>query len=139
MLACYWQARKDVPESEIREIIKQSSNNYSSPNNEYGYGIPDFEKALDMLNLENCDIFDEKSLFSVYPNPSNGVVKFTLNYDVKVTVQVFDMLGKMIYISDNHNGNISELNAFLSNLDAGVYMIKASGDKNIFTTKLVKY
>jgi hypothetical protein len=139
MLACYWQARKDAPEGKIREIIKKSSNNYSSPNNEYGYGIPDFEKALDMLNLENCDIFDEKPLFYVYPNPSNGMVNFNLNYDVNVIVQVFDMLGKVIYISDNHNGDMTELNAFLSNIDEGVYMIKALGDKNIFTTKLVKY
>lgn len=139
MLACYWQARKDAPEGKIREVIKKSSNNYSSPNNEYGYGIPDFEKALDMLNLENCDIFDEKPLFYVYPNPSNGMVNFNLNYDVNVIVQVFDMLGKVIYISDNHNGDMTELNAFLSNLDEGVYMIKALGDKNIFTTKLVKY
>lgn len=139
MLACYWQARKDVPESKIREIIKQSSNNYLSPNNEYGYGIPDFEKALDLLNLENCDILGEKNLFLVYPNPSNGVVEFALNYDVNVVVQVFDMLGKMIYISDNHNGSMDELNVFLSNLDEGVYVIKALGDKNIFTTKLIKY
>jgi subtilisin family serine protease len=29
VLACYWQARRDVPESKIREIIKQSSNNFS--------------------------------------------------------------------------------------------------------------
>jgi hypothetical protein len=139
MLACYWQARRDAPEGKIREVIKKSSNNYSSPNNEYGYGIPDFEKALDMLNLENCDIFDEKPLFYVYPNPSNGMVNFNLNYDVNVIVQVFDMLGKVIYISDNHNSDMTELNAFLSNLDEGVYMIKALGDKNIFTTKLVKY
>ena len=139
VLACYWQARRDVPESKIREIIKQSSNNFSSPNNEYGYGIPDFEKALDLLNLENCDILDEKTLFSVYPNPSNGVVKFTLNFDVKITVQVFDILGKIIYVSDNHNGGMDELNVFLSNLDEGLYMIKAFGEKNIFTTKLVKY
>ena len=139
MLACYWQARRDAPEGKIREVIKKSSNNYSSPNNEYGYGIPDFEKALDMLNLENCDIFDEKPLFYVYPNPSNGMVNFNLNYDVNVIVQVFDMLGKIVYVFDNHNGDFAELNAFLSNLDAGVYMIKASGDKNIFTTKLVKY
>lgn len=139
MLACYWQARKDAPESKIREIIKQSSNNYSSPNNEYGYGIPDFEKALDMLNLENCDILGENNLFSVYPNPSNGVVEFALNYDIKVTVQVYDMLGKMIYMFDNHNSDIDELNSFLSNLEEGVYMIKALGDGNIFTTKLIKY
>ena len=139
MLACYWQARKDAPEGKIREVIKKSSNNYSSPNNEYGYGIPDFEKALDMLSLEKCDIFDEKPLFYVYPNPSNGMVNFNLNYDVNVIVQVFDMLGKMVYIFDNHNGDFAELNAFLSNLDEGVYMIKALGDKNSFTTKLVKY
>ena len=67
------------------------------------------------------------------------MVNFNLNYDVNVIVQVFDMLGKMVYVFDNHNGDFAELNAFLSNLDAGVYMIKASGDKNIFTTKLVKY
>jgi hypothetical protein len=85
------------------------------------------------------DILGEKNLFSVYPNPSNGAVKFTLNFDVKITVQVFDILGKMIYISDNHNGGMDELNVFLSNLDEGIYMIKAFGEKNIFTTKLVKY
>jgi hypothetical protein len=67
------------------------------------------------------------------------MVNFNLNYDVNVIVQVFDMLGKVIYISDNHNSDMTELNAFLSNLDEGVYMIKALGDKNIFTTKLVKY
>lgn len=139
MAACFWQARKDAPESTIREIIKQSSNNYLTPNSEYGYGIPDFRRALDLLNLEECDIFDEKSLFSVFPNPSNGVVELKLNYDENASVQVFDMMGKMIYNFDNHSDNMEEVNACLSNLGEGVYFVKVIVNESNYTSKLIKY
>ena len=139
MLACYWQARPDASEGVIRSIIKESANNFMTPNNQYGYGIPDFKNALDMLNLENCDIFSEKSLFSVFPNPSSGIVKLGLNSDEKVDISVFDVMGKMIYSFDNQNDNISDVDVFLSNLNEGVYFVKVAGEKSCQTSKLIKY
>ena len=139
LAACFWQARNAVPENKIREVIKQSADNYSTPNGEYGYGIPDFKKALDMLNLENCDIFDEKSMFSVFPNPSNGVVELKLNSAENVSVQVFDVIGKMIYLYDNHCFDLQNVNAFLSSLNEGTYFVRVVGDNFSQISKLIKY
>lgn len=139
MVACYWQARNDVSEDKIREMIKKSANNYSTPNSNYGYGIPDFKRALDMLNLEDCDIFDEKMQFYVYPNPSNGDVKLSLDCKEKVMVQVFDMFGKKIYCFDNEVDSAEYIDVCLSNLKAGVYIIRIDGEKNNSTVKLIKY
>lgn len=139
MVACYWQARNDVSEDKIREMIKKSANNYSTPNSNYGYGIPDFKRALDMLNLEDCDIFNKKTPFYVYPNPSNGKVKLSLDCKEKVMVQVFDMFGKKIYCFDNEVDNAEYIDVCLSNLKAGVYIIRIDGEKNNSTVKLIKY
>lgn len=139
MTACLWQALKSEPASKIRSIIKESSDNYHTPNNEYGYGIPDFKVALDMMNLEECDIFEEKDLFSVSPNPSDGNVELTLNYEGKTSIQVFDVLGKMIYNIDCKDDSMSEINSYLTNLDAGVYVIKVFVEKYSQTGKLIKY
>ncbi len=43
-VACLRQAFPNVNTSELIAQIKQGSDNYKSPNNDYGYGIPDFEK-----------------------------------------------------------------------------------------------
>ncbi len=139
MTACLWQALKTEPASKIRSIIKESSNNYYTPNNEYGYGIPDFKVALDMMNLEECDIFEEKTLFSVFPNPSDGNVELMLNYEGNVSVQVFDMLGKKLYDVDYVNDNCMEINGYLSSLDNGVYMVKVIGGNDSQICKLIKY
>lgn len=139
MTACLWQALKNEPASEIRSIIKRSSDNYYTPDNEYGYGIPNFKVALDMMNLEECDIFEEKNLFSLFPNPSGGVVELMLNYEGKPFFQVFDVLGKMIYNIDCKDDNMSEINSCLTNLNAGVYVIKVLDEKYSQTCKLIKY
>ncbi len=139
MIACYWQAKRDFPEHKIRDAVKQSADNFSTPNNEYGYGIPDFGRALGLLNLEDCDIFDEKSLFSVFPNPSNGVVELMFNNDEKVAIMVYDMIGNMIYSTDNHKTDVTNVNAFLSNLKGGTYFINVIGEETNRTRKLIKY
>lgn len=139
MTACLWQALKTESASKIISIIKESSNNYHSPNNEYGYGIPNFKVALDMMNLEECDIFEEKTLFSVFPNPSNGNVELMLNYEGNASVQVFDMLGKKLYDVDYMNDNCIEINTYLSNLNNGVYMVKVIGENVSQIYKLIKY
>ena len=50
MVACLWQALPELTAFEIIDIIKRSSSHYSTPNMDYGYGIPNFEKALQLGN-----------------------------------------------------------------------------------------
>ncbi len=48
-VACLWQAFPSKSNKEIMEAIKESANQYNNPDNELGYGIPDFLKAYEIL------------------------------------------------------------------------------------------
>lgn len=48
MVACLWQALPTLTNKEILNIIRESSDNYEEPNKDYGYGIPDMGKALEL-------------------------------------------------------------------------------------------
>ena len=48
MVACLWQALSDKTALQIIQIVRRSGNRFDRPNNVFGYGIPDFEKALQM-------------------------------------------------------------------------------------------
>ena len=72
--------------------------------------------------------------FKVYPNPVNDggfFISTTLNRDK--TVQIFDMLGKQVYLK-----NIEENEKIkTSNLRSGIYILKVSVDDIVATSKLI--
>lgn len=48
MVACLWQAFPELNNREIINIVRQSSDRYDSFNEDYGYGIPDMKKAMEL-------------------------------------------------------------------------------------------
>ncbi|EGK00863.1 S8 family peptidase [Dysgonomonas gadei] len=48
MVACLWQAFPTLTNREIVNIVRQSSNNFETPDQDYGYGLPDMEKAMSL-------------------------------------------------------------------------------------------
>ena len=139
MAACLWQANKQLPASSIRDLLRQNANYSDNPNNNYGYGIPDFKDAFeDMIIGENPN-FVINSLISVFPNPSNGNVNVNIETIGEVCVEVYDHIGKLLYSNMVTRYYISELNSFLGGLSSGVYLIKVNDDENNQTVKLVKY
>ena len=52
LIASLWSVNPKLHRSELIDIIKRSSDRYASPDSLYGYGIPDFQKALnEMLQM----------------------------------------------------------------------------------------
>ena len=139
MAACLWQANKHLPASAIRDALRLNSDKSSNPDNEYGYGIPDFYKALETLSLEENSDFVINSPLFVYPNPSNGNVNVALNIDGKLLVKVYDSLGKLLYSNNIDDGKTSDLGAFLTNLNEGLYLIRILNEDENFTMKFIKY
>ena len=119
LVACLWQALPNKTNTELRELIKESADRYNSPTIQYGYGIPDFNRALQNgMGLTDGD-------FIVYPNPTDGLVNFVFpNNKQNTTVTVFNNLGQRVieeYITlDNPSFNISRL-------ATGVYSYKLEG------------
>ncbi len=50
MVASLWQSAPGKTAHEVMDAIRRSGDNYENPNNVFGYGIPDFEKAYNLLH-----------------------------------------------------------------------------------------
>ena len=42
MVACYWQAHRELTAMEVIDAIRQMSDRFEEPDNIFGYGVPDF-------------------------------------------------------------------------------------------------
>ena len=71
--------------------------------------------------------------FNLYPNPTNtGFVTIKSNQMGAVQAQVFDLLGKEVINTAVNNERLD-----VSNLNAGVYVVKLTQNKNTTTKKLI--
>src|SRR3989344_4285128 len=80
MVACLWQSVPNKKNMEIIEAIKQSSSLYSTPNNQFGYGIPDYCAARSILVGINEIAVNSPSILSLNSsNPFSDEIKFSVN------------------------------------------------------------
>ena len=49
LVACLWQSAPKKTAYQVMDAIRRSGDNYATPNNVFGYGIPDFERAYQLL------------------------------------------------------------------------------------------
>ncbi len=110
----------------------------SIPNAVYGYGRIDVLAAINSVVL-NVNDNNYGNHISVYPNPSNGSFYLTMN-EVKndnTTLEIFDAMGKVVV----SRRLVITTNSFKQNFDyklaKGVYFIKISTDKTLYTERLV--
>lgn len=73
--------------------------------------------------------------FLIYPNPTNGIIKYKFSNKKIKWISISDITGKVIFKKTEllQNGIID-----LSVYKRGIYMINIYTDKEIFTTKIVK-
>ena len=135
-VACLRQAYPNASVQEICDVVRQCGNRASNPDNQYGYGIPDFALAFDVLHVD--DTFVQKNeIINVYPNPSNGNVHLKMKEGYQAEISVYDMMGRHL-TSYHFNGlNHTTIERFLNGLGNGVYFIKAESEVGAQTVKLV--
>jgi len=73
------------------------------------------------------------TLINIYPNPNNGV--FTVDIESSTTINIIDVLGKVVYTQKLLDGKYT-IN--LSNLNNGLYILKAESNGQLKTVRLIK-
>jgi hypothetical protein len=137
ILACLWQALPGKNAQEIKQLILQSSDNYSEPaaksRLQYGYGIPDFSLALS--NGLSVTAFS-KSDFIVYPNPTSDSISVTLpnESDVKM-LAIYNLLGQKV-LEKNISTQSSTIS--LKSLKSGIYFYKIESNDFSKSGKIIK-
>ncbi len=136
--ACYLQAFKEknisFQLSDLRNNLYRSAHLYSAPTEHTGYGIANFEKALEMLNQTGLK---EKKLneraFHIYKRNHILYVKTNQILTDKNTVTIYDITGKKVA-----HKPMNKYQQFfdISNLSKGVYLIVLQENSEQKTSKL---
>lgn len=98
---------------------------------------------IDEVNSNNNSIPNEYKLEQNYPNPFNPVttIEFYLPKESKVTLKVFDLLGREVATLINNEEKKSGGNSFLfdaSNLSSGIYYYKLFANEFVETRKMIQ-
>jgi serine protease AprX len=133
----------DKRNTEIVYSIKMSGNYAGNPNNDYGHGIPDYSLASIIVSNFDKEKLAGLDAIEVFPNPFSDEVKILFNsVDTQsVQVQITDMTGRQVYLSEKINRR-QGLNYFkieeLGTLNKGFYIINIIADKNTYSRKVAK-
>ena len=129
MIACLWQAFPSKTNKEIRQMVLQSSDRYANPDNNYGYGIPNFGLTLGVENFQSS-----LSSFSVFPNPAKTTVSFLFENNTG-SVSIYSVLGQKVIEKE-----ITSQNSILSveSLKSGLYFYTFDADGLHKTGKIIK-
>lgn len=146
LVTCLWQAFPGFSNMEIINAVEKSSSIYQSPNDQIGYGIPDFQKAYDDLYqqniLRNADaILGDKNI-KIYPNPFRD--QFTVlikpQRTSSGTFRIYDATGRLcltksVPLQEGQTGiiNFSGMQLF----QKGLYVLKFDDGKSKGSYKLI--
>jgi serine protease AprX len=133
MIASFWQALPTLTNQQVVNLVKQSADNFATPDALYGYGIPNFGSALSTA-LGNKYVSNQ--VFAIYPNPTKDFVSVTLPENSKnILITFYNQLGQQVF-----NKNVDSQNSKLEiqNLSSGIYLYQIEGDNFSKTGKLVK-
>ncbi len=143
-VACLWQANPDKTNMQIFDAVQRSAHKYGNPDNDYGYGIPNFGYADLILKNQTADEIYKSQKLLVYPNPirdSEVFVDFFAKTDGEAEVKVSDMSGRVIY-QKNITVYRNTLNRLAVRFDVppapGTYVISVSEGKETFSGKFLK-
>jgi hypothetical protein len=118
--------------------LLRSASQYDKPDNNLGYGIPNFSKAYlgEILSVESQEIMD----FKLYPNPlSSTELSLDFGMETELDLKVFDVSGRKVAEERLFRTTKSEpYRVGLPNLQPGLYLLQLTDGNRVYRTKLLK-
>lgn len=134
MVASFWSAVPSLTNQQVIDFIKESSDRFTNPDYQFGYGIPDFQDALQSALLSNDEIQIENH--QVFPNPTSSTITIVSPHTfVGNSIKMFNGLGQLILTSQIEN---SVQTISLDELNTGVYYYTISTYEKVYQGKIIK-
>ncbi len=143
LIACLWQAFPKDNNMTILQAVYQSADRFTTPDNRYGYGIPNMQKAFRILkNQQNIELYGNEWLMINSTNFTNQVsLKLIGRVDGKATIKLFDehnnVVAKLDLTTEKEEVYDEELNG-LDKLPVGKYSLQYSDGTNSKTMNVTK-
>ena len=141
--ASFWQAFPNLTNMQVRELLIRSANQYTNPDNRLGYGIPNFDKAYELAELEALINELKKSGQEViaFPNPINDGTStkvWVLKNDAGTNFEysISDFTGKILWNLSTKESKIT-LPA-INDLPLSNVILKVTAENLKYSTKIVR-
>ncbi|WP_296314838.1 S8 family serine peptidase [Winogradskyella sp. UBA3174] len=133
-VASLWQAIPDFSATEIMDFVRESAFQFTTPDQFLGYGIPDLYLAKNIaLTVEKNSL----EAIKLFPNPVVDKLNLIgLSFLDEIKVSIYNQLGQSVFIKILQN-DYSTID--LSNLSAGIYILKLSSEAHSKIFKLIKH
>jgi len=134
MVASFWQAVPSLTNQQVVDFIKQSADHFTMPNEQFGYGIPDFQLALNNAILSMNQ--SQNANFILYPNPTNDILQIKIiGFIPEITITFYNTLGQLVFAKTGVQNN-QTIN--LSSLSLGMYSYKVESATFSSVGKIIK-
>ena len=140
MSACLWQKFPDVSNQQLRQAIIQSSDRFLNPDTLYGFGIPDFGLAVEILKGPAVD----PRMITLLNNPLmyNSALRIYADHSEFINIDFINSSGHIMWTQQNIEifPGYNEVRPFgdIESLASGIYIIRVRFNDRAEHVKAIK-
>lgn len=145
LTACLWQLHRDRSNAAIIDAVRRSASQADRPDNDLGYGIPDFWRAHLLLGGRDLTGLRTEDVLDVMPMPFGDFfdVELFAGGSARMDLDLYDALGRSIWSSSTplepHTyARVRVQDGILSRLRAGAYVLDVHVGASRLTRRVVK-
>ncbi len=128
---CLMQANPTVAPMDIFDAIRRSADQYTTPDNLKGYGVPDFCVAHTILQSAKVSEEEIASQILLFPNPANDFITIQgIEGSSSAQVHVFNTTGQIV-LSESTMVNNGTTILGIQSLGTGVYIVEVNSNGNV--------
>ncbi len=126
--AALWSADPTQSPKMIKQAIQYSSDKFIQPDTLYGYGLPDFEEALNILGIQNPGVSSGNLTLS--PNPTRDFITVDGDYfdESEKFYRIMDIKGQVL-MQNQISSDQQTLTLDVSQLSTGIYILEIIAGK----------
>lgn len=145
MATGFWQANPTLTAQQVRQFLRQSGNQASSPDNFLGYGVPNFVRAYNLANpnspLAAGAPRDPAGELSVFPNPAGSELTLQLPEAFRrqpLLVRIRDVRGALVHERQLAAPGREQVPLQLPALSPGAYICTVEAGGETRTVRFVR-
>jgi serine protease AprX len=143
LIACLWQAFPERNNQQLINAVYQSADRYTTPDKDYGYGVPNFRKAYRILKKIRNDSTFGTAWLKAAPDPFDDTIRvnFVGQVDGSATISLINASGTVVA---SRVVTIEEQEIYtlrfdgLHSLPPGVFTVRYSDNTNTRSVQLTK-
>ena len=133
----FWQAYPTLTATQVRAALRQSGSQADRPDAKYGYGIPNFGRAVPP------PLATDRPLLPIYPNPFTDADRVTVpltdaELTQPVTVKLTDLAGRVVFSRDYAAGQPTAFSTQATGLQPGMYLLTVASADRTRTVRLLR-